>query len=247
MIELIKADQLSDAGIKHGWFKRHGGISPVPFASLNTKVSDLVPDSIANSANNQQLAYERFGLNHQPVVMLQLVSQDRVQMVATPGGSRTLLQTDGAATNLADYSLALTVADCLPVLLADPTAGVIGVAHAGWAGAANKITAQVVELMCELGASPSNIQAAFGPAICGRCYEVKDDVSRYFDAKYLRHATNQMFLDIPAAVRTELEQAGVTQFEDVKICTFEHVDDWFSARKEGTTGRFLAIIQNRKI
>lgn len=242
MVEFAFSPKLKSLGIVHGFCQRQGGISPAPFASLNVKVSELVPDKVRNTVVNQRRAYKALGLEHKSIVMLQLRGRHATAVIDSTGGGRTMLDIDGAATSVPDTALCLTVADCLPVLLADKTAGVIGVAHAGWQGAAGKVSSRVIELMSGLGARPRQIVAAIGPSICGRCYEVKDDVSSKFEPTFINRKGGKQYLDLWAAVESELKNAGVNRIDNVGICTYENTDKYFSARRESVTGRHLAAI-----
>lgn len=242
VVRFVTSSSLDSLGIKHGFCQRSGGVSSAPFASLNIKVSELVDDSVEYTAINQQRAIKVLGLDNKTKALLQLKGGTEICVVESAVGDRTMLEVDGAATAVSGMTLGLAVADCLPVLLADKTAGVIGIAHAGWQGAAGQVTTKVVRLMTKLGAKPKQIVAAIGPSICGRCYEVKDDVSHLFEDRFVSKVNSQQYLDLWAAVEAELKKAGVNQIDNLRLCTFEHSDDFFSARKEKTTGRFLAVI-----
>lgn len=73
-------------------------------------------------------------------------------------------------------ALAVLTADCTPVLLADPVAGIAAAAHAGRPGMVAGVVPAAVRAMVELGAEPERIVARTGPAVCGRCYEVPDEM-----------------------------------------------------------------------
>lgn len=136
-------------------------------------------------------------------------------------------------------ALAVLVADCVPVLLADGVAGVVGVAHAGRRGVAAGVVAAAVEAMCAEGAARDRVRAAVGPAICGHCYEVpadlREEVAAVAPAARATTSWGTPALDLPAAVRAQLADAGVGRVEQVGSCTLED-PRWFSHRAAGATG-----------
>ena len=107
----------------------------------------------------------------------------------------------------------LFAADCLPVLMADPEAGVIGAAHCGRRGLQNGVIGATIEKMVSKGARPERIVATLGPCICGDCYEVGGDIADEFDAQFPGTFTLRRFgqpgIDIAAAALQELAKAGV--------------------------------------
>ena len=125
----------------------------------------------------------------------------------------TVIEADAQVTSRTGIALGVFAADCLPVLLADPVAGVIGAAHCGRRGLQQNVIAATVDMMRLKGADPSRIVATLGPAICGDCYEVGDEVADEFDAQFPGTFTLSRFgkpgIDISAAALAALEQAGV--------------------------------------
>ena len=112
-----------------------------------------------------------------------------------------------------DVALGMFAADCLPVLMADPEAGVIGAAHCGRRGLQNGVIGATIEKMVSKGARPERIVATLGPCICGDCYEVGGDIADEFDAQFPGTFTLSRFgqpgIDIAAAALQELAKAGV--------------------------------------
>src|SRR5687767_14925197 len=138
---------------------RHDGVSAVPFDSLNLAlVGDDDPEAVRH---NLDLVLDDFA----PGAVLADMEQVHGADVAMAGGPRQ--QCDALVSDRADVVLMVRVADCVPVLLADPGAGVIGAAHAGRKGVAAGLVGACVEQMGELGAQA--ITAWVGPHICGRC------------------------------------------------------------------------------
>ncbi len=149
---------------------------------------------------------------------------------------------DALVTRLAGVTIAVGVADCVPVMLVDAAAELIGVVHAGRRGMQLGVAAAAAQTMIDLGAAA--IEAVLGPSICARCYEVphelRDEVAgdRPITASVTRTGTAS--LDVAAGVIEQL--AGLTASIDVVPgCTFER-DDLFSYRRDEVTGRFAALV-----
>ncbi len=141
--------------------------------------------------------------------------------------------------------LAVLVADCVPVVLVGEDAAgapVLGVVHAGRPGVAAEVVPAAVARLRELGAD--SISAWVGPSVCGRCYEVPEDlradVSAAVPATWCTTSTGAPGLDLPAGVRSQLEAAGVA-VEYSGGCTLED-DTLFSYRRDSHTGRFAGLV-----
>lgn len=154
------------------------------------------------------------------------------------------VECDGQVTDVTGVALVVRVADCVPVLLADPDAGVIGVAHAGRKGVAEGVVPRTVERMRARGAG--QMTAWLGPHICGGCYEVPHDLQEEIVA--IEHATRASTrwgtpsLDLGAGVRAQLDRAGVEVVTDAVRCTRES-PDLYSYRRDGAAaGRQAGLI-----
>ena len=149
-------------------------------------------------------------------------------------------------TRVAGLPLGVLVADCMPVLLADATAGVIGAVHAGRRGLAGGVLQAAVAAMQSLGAAPARTSAVIGPAICGRCYEVpapmRDEVETTVPGTAASTWQGTSSLDLPAGAAAVLAQAGIAAVRSVDICTLED-DRFYSYRRDGhQTGRFAGVV-----
>lgn len=150
---------------------------------------------------------------------------------------------DALVTTCPGTGLMIRVADCVPVLLADPEAGVIGAAHAGRLGVVLGVVSRTVERMRALGAD--RITARIGPHICGRCYEVpaamREDVSAVVPATYARTSWGTPALDLGAGVAAQLDAAGVAHV-GVGGCTRED-RALHSYRRDGSaSGRLAGLV-----
>jgi YfiH family protein len=148
---------------------------------------------------------------------------------------------DALVTGIAGITLAVMVADCIPLLLT--SAEVVAAVHVGRRGLLNGVAVKTVELMREMGAR--KISAVLGPAICGRCYEVSQEVHDEVVALYplasARTVAGTPALDLPKALKDSLAADGISDISDLQICTVES-DDHFSYRRDGLTGRQVGLV-----
>ena len=151
---------------------------------------------------------------------------------------------DALITDSRDVALFATYADCYPIVLWDPEKRVAGLVHAGWRGTRDGVTREAVRFMQnEYGCR--RIRAGIGPGICGRCYEVGDEVAVQFDRRFLTQGFGDKFLlDLGAANRAQLEDEGVSAVYDIGICTKEH-HLFPSHRRHPDGSRFGAIVAIR--
>ena len=168
---------------------------------------------------------------------------------ARPEGGQCVLSTDGLATDVPGQSIMTYHADCFPVLFVDSGRGVVAGAHAGWRGTLVGVAVSAVgALRKAYGTRPDELRVLIGPGICVRCYPVGEEIGAQFAARlgdgdrYLLRGDGQVRLDIEAAIRLQLEQAGVRpdQISSCGACTREDAR-WFSHRG-GRPGRFLSVI-----
>ncbi|MGH3495250.1 MAG: polyphenol oxidase family protein [Sciscionella sp.] len=154
---------------------------------------------------------------------------------------------DGLVTTRHDLALCVRVADCVPVLLADPDAGVIGVAHAGRVGVAAGIVSATVDAL--RGAGAQHIIGWVGPHVCGSCYEVpvglRREVSAVVPAAFSCTTWGTAALDLGAAVVAQLVAAGCA-VRDLSRCTRES-PDLYSYRRDGAdSGRLAGVVVLRR-
>lgn len=221
---------------------RAGGASSSPYDSFN--LGDHVGDDPADVAANRARLAGTLGLGQGSIVWMEQVHSNTVTVVdgPQPGPVET---TDALVTTTPGLALAVLVADCVPVLLADHSAGVVAAAHAGRMGARNGIVARTVEKMVELGATPAGIQVLLGPAAAGRNYEVPAamaaDVEKHLPGSRTRTTQGTWGIDVRAGLVRQLMGLGVTAIEADPRCTIED-QDFFSYRREGTTGRQAGLV-----
>ncbi|MEO5374556.1 MAG: peptidoglycan editing factor PgeF [Alphaproteobacteria bacterium] len=156
--------------IRHGFFTREGGTSAGLYASLNCGFGS--GDDPASVAANRAQAMAMLNRRPEALVTVRQEHTARAVTVDAPWSHADAPVADAMVTTRPGIVLGILTADCAPVLLADPRAGVIGAAHAGWKGAIGGIIDATVAAMVVLGARPENIVAAVGPCIAQRSYEV---------------------------------------------------------------------------
>ncbi|MET8676541.1 peptidoglycan editing factor PgeF [Streptomyces sp. NPDC004647] len=233
----------SASGAHFAFTNRWGGVSAAPYEQLNLggSVGDE-PDAVRT---NRGLAAESLGLDPALVVWMNQVHGRDVAVVDGPWGDGDIPAVDAVATTRPGLALAVLTADCTPVLLADPVEGVIAAAHAGRPGLVAGVVPAVVESMISLGAETSRIVARTGPSVCGRCYEVPEemraDVARTVPEAWSTTSWGTPALDITAGVRAQLARLGVQMRENSHICTLESADH-FSYRRDRTTGRLAGYV-----
>jgi YfiH family protein len=152
--------------------------------------------------------------------------------------------TDAIVTTEPNLALVALCADCVPVLLADPGAGVVGAVHAGRVGARVGVLPAALAAMEKAGASVDRIEVLLGPAVCGECYEVpaamQADVEAHLPGSATKTRKGTPGLDIRAGLWQQLADAGVAKIGIDPRCTVED-KTLFSHRRDGTTGRLAAL------
>lgn len=155
-------------------------------------------------------------------------------------------ETDAMVTDQPGIWLAIQVADCAPVLLADRKNNIIGAAHAGWRGAVAGIVPKTIKKMVDRGAQPEQLEAFVGPCISFKNFEVGAEVAQEFPQDLVDHTTySRPHADLKSLVNRQLEQAGVRSesIEISSLCTMEHEEMLYSHRlQNGKTGRMMAVI-----
>lgn len=241
---------------------RRGGLSSGPYQSLNLGLR--VGDDPAIVLENRRRASRAFGFDLERSVWCRQIHTDNVVIVDEADAGRgamtednIVFDADALVTTAVDLSLCVTLADCVPVVIHDPRRRVLGLAHAGWGGTVSRIASRTVGVMQDrFDADPSNLVAAIGPSIGPRQYEVGKEVldrarmafgieSEAFITP-LSSAGKALF-DLWTANRIDLESAGLQreQIEVAEISTDDHLEDFYSHRVEGTTGRFIAAASLR--
>ncbi|MFI6206582.1 peptidoglycan editing factor PgeF [Streptomyces sp. NPDC051041] len=231
------------SGAHFAFTDRWGGVSAAPYEELN--LGGAVGDDPGAVRANRELAAESLGLDPGRVVWMNQVHGPDVAVVDGPWGDRPVPEVDAVVTAERGLALAVLTADCTPVLLADPVAGIAAAAHAGRPGMIAGVVPAAVRAMIELGAEPDRIVARTGPAVCGRCYEVPEEmraeVAAVEPAAYAETSWGTPAVDVSAGVRAQLDRLGVRDQAQSPVCTRESRDH-FSYRRDRTTGRLAGYV-----
>ncbi|MEV7810774.1 MULTISPECIES: peptidoglycan editing factor PgeF [Streptomyces] len=232
----------SVSGAHFAFTDRWGGVSAAPYEELN--LGGAVGDTPEAVRGNRELAAKSLGLDPAQVVWMNQVHGADVAVVDEPWGS-TVPEVDAIVTARRGLALAVLTADCVPVLLADPVAGIVAAAHAGRPGMVKGVVPAAVRAMVELGAEEDRIVARTGPSVCGRCYEVPEamraEVAAVEPAAHAETSWGTPALDVSAGVHAQLDRLGVCDRAQAPVCTLES-DDHFSYRRDRTTGRLAGYV-----
>ncbi len=240
-------------GIRHGFGTRMGGVSGGLYASLNCGVGSR--DDQRDVAENRARLAKRLGAAPDTLVTPYQTHSAHAVTVENPWARGDAPKADGVVTARSGIAIAVSTADCVPVLFADCEAKIVGAAHAGWRGALAGVLEAVLEAMEDLGADRARISAAIGPAISRQAYEVGDE----FEARFLagdktsarffeRESQNSRpHFDLTGYVAARLRAAGTGTVDDVKLCTYGDRDRFFSYRRschngEADYGRQISAI-----
>jgi polyphenol oxidase len=229
-------------GVLGGFSGRAGGSSRPPYDSLNLGLA-VGDDRTTVLANRGALA-AACDLTVADLTWMRQV-HGRDVWYAASGAAAPPGPVDAMFTDRPGQALCVLVADCAPVLLADPLARIVGAAHAGREGLAAGVVPALVSAMAAAGASPARMRAVIGPAICGRCYEVPAElqarVGEQVPAATCSTAAGTCGLDIAAGLAAQLAAAGVSSIGADDRCTRES-PGLYSYRRDGRTGRFAGLV-----
>jgi len=251
MIELANLTDLP--GIRHGFLTRRGGVSAGIYASLNCGLGSK--DDQAAVVENRARALRSAGLEPESLSTAYQVHSAKVAVVGEGWNEAERPQVDGLVTKVRGKSLGILTADCVPVLFADPEAGIIGACHAGWKGAVGGVLQETVATMERLGADRARIQAGIGPAIAQKSYEVGPEFPKAFidrdpaNARFFTTSSRcrHFMFDLTGFVSRELNALGLAGVTAAGNDTCAETEDFFSYRrttlaKEPDYGRQISVI-----
>ena len=233
---MIRWPSLGPAGIDAVVTDRWGGVSHGVYEALNLGLH--VGDDPELVEENRALAVGLVGGRPEDLVTCTQV-HGRDVVVATAAGHAG--DADALVTSTPGLVLMVLMADCVPVLLVDASAGVLGCVHAGWRGTCADVVGATVDVMRSLGAA--DIAAFLGPAVPVERYEVGPEVAAAADAAGVGSAVVDGHLDLWAANAVLLERAGVTGID--RTGCIPTGDDYFSDRAQRPCGRFGLLARLR--
>ncbi|MBF1523138.1 MAG: peptidoglycan editing factor PgeF [Prevotella salivae] len=235
---------------------RRGGVSTGSFCAFN--INEFCGDNFDNVVENRRLLATELGITPDNIVMVHQVHDTRCLLIdeawfqcsaemrrqATEGY-------DAILTKLPNVCIGVSTADCIPVLLYDPEHRAIAAVHAGWRGTVQRITEKTVQRMQEVfGSCSDKLRAVIGPGISLDAFEVGDEVyARFseegFDMSAISRHDEKWHIDLSACNRLQLLHVGLQSDHILmsNVCTFTHVNDFFSARRLGiNSGRIFSGI-----
>jgi YfiH family protein len=220
---------------------RAGGRSRAPYESFN--LGDRVGDDPAAVAANRKRLATELGLAPDHVVWMEQVHGRTAAVVDGPV-AEPLEATDAVIATRPGLAVAVLTADCVPVLLSDPEAGVVAAVHAGRVGARVGVLPAALDAMREAGAQLDRVEVLLGPSVCGECYEIpadmQADVAKHLPGSASKTRKGTPGLDLRAGLWQQLAAAGVAKIGVDPRCTVED-KTLFSHRRDGNTGRLAAI------
>lgn len=270
----LSGEQLRAIGVPHAFSTRRGGVSTGIFDSLNFGNPSDLPrerrDPPANIERNLAILLEAAGVEHRTrkeIVQVYQVHGAKAHVVR-PGvqthpdspdpitGETRDTKADAIVTDDPARVLCVRTADCTPVLLSSGDGRIVGAVHAGWRGVIAGVAAAAIDAMRSLGAR--DFRAVIGPCISQSHFEVGPEVVREFvrlfgaasPCRVVEPANpdSKGFVDLQAALRTQLVSSGIDSIETIALCTVARPDLFFSHRRDnGHTGRMAAVIAPRSL
>jgi YfiH family protein len=234
---MVQAKNLSALpDVRHAFFTREGGVSQGLYTSLNAGIGS--GDNPANVKENRTRMAKTVGVAPERFLTAYQIHSPDVAVAENAWRHDSRPRADAIVTKVAGLAVGVSTADCGPVLFADPQARVIGAAHAGWRGALAGVLETTIAAMEKLGAERSRIVAAVGPMISQQNYEVGSEVieqftkadpgnARFFASGREGHAQ----FDLPGFIVAQLGKAGVTQVENLGLCTYADPQRFYSFRR----------------
>jgi hypothetical protein len=251
-LPVITSPLLDLAGIQHAFFTRQGGVSTGIYEGLNVGLGS--GDAPGDVAENRRRAAAHFDVAPEALITAYQIHSATALIADGPWGEARP-EADGVATNRRGLACGALAADCAPILFADPRAGVVAAAHAGWKGALTGVAEATLERMLALGARRPDIIAVVGPCIGPASYEVGLEFLERFTAQAPGNdqffkpgeAADKAMFDLPAFVLHRLRAAGVETCEWVGRDTCVEEELFFSNRRafkrgEPDFGRLLSAI-----
>jgi YfiH family protein len=247
----LTADALAAVPVAHAFTSREGGTSTGAFATCN--LSFRVGDLRVDVQRNRAAVLSALGRDGAGLVAVKQVHGAAV--VEVTAGASQHIEADALWTRDRRAVLAVLVADCLPVLMADRQGRVVAAVHAGWRGTEARIVRHTVErLFTVAGVAPESLVVALGPAIGPCCFEIGEEVGAALRAAYpdpgeslMPGAPSKVMADLWALNTRALREAGVPagQITTLRHCT-RCTQGWFSHRRDaGLTGRQAGVIALR--
>jgi polyphenol oxidase len=225
----------------------NSGMSTMQGSGINTgfwkNMSYQVGDDPARVDMNRAAFFSEVGISKNELAIPLQSHSENVCNVEMPGEYENC---DGLVTNTQGVALAVTIADCVPILLFDPVKNVIGAVHAGWRGTANTIVQKAVRTMqVEYNTDMNDVRVFIGPSAGLCCYEVSEEVAVKFENKIVSYNNTKVFIDLKKENALQLQKQGLVKgnIEISKHCTICEKQLFHSFRRDGKrAGRMMAVV-----
>lgn len=247
--------KLDQAGVRHGFSTRMGGVSEGIFSSMNLSYA---------RGDDEESVHENFcrighaiGFDEKKLVFSNQIHDTQIRRVGEEDCGKVMTGMDGLVTDVPGVPLYTGYADCVPLFFFDPVKKVAALAHSGWKGTVGRIGEKMVKIMKDgYGCRTEDIVAAIGPSICRDCYEVSQDVAWQFIREFSGHPEEEILdrkengkyqLDLWKANEIILEEAGILKknLDITDLCTCCNSEYLFSHRatkgKRGNLGAFIVL------
>jgi YfiH family protein len=252
-VRMLVCRSLEDAGFSNGFSTRLGGVSPFSEGDLN--LAGFNEDTRDNIYENRRRFLNVFDSEFRLAIAWQVHGDNILTVNSLDDAIDADENADAVVSNVAGILAGVKTADCVPVLIGDPSTGAFAACHAGWRGTAASIVEKaVVKLGALYGSKPEAMIVTIGPAALKCSYEIGSDVIDAFaglensEKYFTRTREGHALVDLHAANRDQLAAAGV-RAENIYLAPFdtmERTDLFFSYRREkakfGKTGRLLSVI-----
>lgn len=181
-----------------------------------------------------------YDINKENIASCVQIHSNIVSFVDKPGVYKNI---DGLVTSMDNgITLKIQTADCVPIFMVDKINRLIGLVHSGWKGTKNSIILSALNLFVNHGSDTKNIVVCIGPCIKECCYEVKEDVSKYFDKQNIVNRDSKIFLDLISKIKYDLYKNGIIKIFESDICTY-HNEEYYSYRREqGSNARMYSVL-----
>ena len=184
----------------------------------------------------------KYNLYSKNIALCNQIHSNKVRFITKPGIYK---KTDGLVCNIdSNVILLIQTADCIPIFIIDESMGLISLVHSGWRGTYHNIIAFALSIFFDKGSKKNDIKVYLGPSIRQCCYEVKKDVSKYFDEKYIINKNNRSYLNLADKIKDDIVFKGVNidNIYTSKICTIENRKYYSYRRDNNDNGRMYSII-----
>lgn len=253
VISPVLSPALSQAGIRHAFFTREGGVSEGVYAGLNGGIGS--GDRPENVAENRARMARYMGVAPENLLSLYQIHSATALPVREIWSRENRPQADAMVSVTPGIALGVGAADCGPILFADPEARVVGAAHSGWKGAIGGVLESTIAAMEREGARRGRIIVAMGPMLSQAHYEVGPEFLAAFLAenpdnhRYFRDGPRPDYphFDLPGYIAGRLERAEVGTIENLGLCTYADEQRFYSYRRkthrnEPDYGRLIAAV-----